>query len=122
MTVILCIALVISNILKYGLRSMRVNEGFKSSDETTTLIDSEIEEDNIVKEKEDKVLDKKTDKKVVSKTSEDKDKVKTYQDLKKDFPEFQKIQSQILKGISDLDPLLNKAENFIERFENAKKQ
>ena len=131
MIVILCIASVVTNILKYGLQNMRVNEGFESSDEKTELVDDELK-DNVLKDKEDKVLDMKTknldtkekkgDDSVMKKdeaASTDKEKkLKQYQDLKKDFPEFKQIQSQILKGISEIDPLLDKAENFIERFQH----
>ena len=129
MIVILSIALVITNILKYGLHSMRVNEGFESADDKTKLVDDE--DDKLLKDPEDKVLDTKT-KKVVKKDDSvvkkdekqltDKEKkLKEYQDLKKDFPEFKEIQNRILKGISEIDPLLSKAENFIDRFQDLKK-
>ena len=125
----LSIALVITNILKYGLHSMRVNEGFESADDKTKLVDDE--DDKLLKDPEDKVLDTKT-KKVVKKDDSvvkkdekqltDKEKkLKEYQDLKKDFPEFKEIQNRILKGISEIDPLLSKAENFIDRFQDLKK-
>jgi hypothetical protein len=40
-----------------------------------------------------------------------------YDNLQGDFKDFQKIQSSILKTMQDIDPLLAKAESFIEKFE-----
>ena len=40
-----------------------------------------------------------------------------YDNLQGDFKEFQKIQDSILKTMKDIDPLLAKAESFIEKFE-----
>ncbi len=49
-------------------------------------------------------------------------KKQTYDQLKNDFTEFQSIQKDILKNMKEIDPLLNKAENFIEKFESYKKK
>ncbi len=40
-----------------------------------------------------------------------------YDNLQGDFKDFQKIQSSILKTMQDIDPLLAKAESFIEKFQ-----
>jgi hypothetical protein len=40
-----------------------------------------------------------------------------YDNLQGDFKEFQKIQDSILKTMKEIDPLLAKAESFIEKFE-----
>jgi len=44
-----------------------------------------------------------------------------YDSLQNDFKEFEKIQSSILKGMQEIDPLLAKAESFIEKFEHYNK-
>lgn len=44
-----------------------------------------------------------------------------YDKLKKEFVEFQSIQKDILKNMQEIDPLLSKAENFINKFEHYKK-
>lgn len=55
-------------------------------------------------------------------TEEDKKKKQDeYNKLKKEFVEFQSIQKDILKNMQEIDPLLNKAENFINKFEHYKK-
>ena len=40
-----------------------------------------------------------------------------YDNLQGDFKDFQKIQDSILKTMKDIDPLLAKAESFIEKFQ-----
>lgn len=54
-----------------------------------------------------------------SKESEDAEKKRElYDKLKGDFNEFQSIQKEILAGMKEIDPLLSKAELFIEKFED----
>ena len=48
----------------------------------------------------------------------DEDKKKMFNDLQTDFKDFQKIQDSILSGMKEIDPLLTKAETFIEKFEH----
>jgi hypothetical protein len=45
-----------------------------------------------------------------------------YDTLKKDFVEFQSIQQNILDAMKEIDPLLNRAETFITKFESMGKQ
>jgi len=54
-----------------------------------------------------------------TKESEDAEKKRElYDKLKGDFNEFQSIQKEILAGMKEIDPLLSKAELFIEKFED----
>jgi hypothetical protein len=41
-------------------------------------------------------------------------------DLKEDFDEFQTVQKKILESMNDLNPLLDKAEAFIQKYEQYK--
>ena len=41
-----------------------------------------------------------------------------YDNLQMDFQSFQKTQDAILKGMQEIDPLLTKAESFIQKFEH----
>ena len=50
--------------------------------------------------------------------AEDAEKKKMYDALQTDFQDFQKIQDSILTGMKEIDPLLTKAETFIEKFEH----
>ena len=45
-----------------------------------------------------------------------------YDKLKADFVEFQTIQKDILAGMKEIDPLLNRAETFISKFESFGKE
>ena len=49
-------------------------------------------------------------------------KKQTYDELKSDFTEFQSIQKDILNNMKEIDPLLAKAETFINKFEQYKKK
>jgi len=132
MIVILFISLTLTHILKYGTN---VSEGMESKmpidnsgniiDNSGNIIDnsgnivnnlnvnepmSDLEPDKINKKNDGKKSDgKKNDNKEVD-----------LQSLQKDFHDFQSIQEKILNGIKEIDPLLTKAENFIEKFEHYK--
>lgn len=44
-----------------------------------------------------------------------------YDNLQSDFKDFEQLQASILKSMQDIDPLLAKAESFIEKFEHYNK-
>ena len=104
----MCISLVFTNIIKYGVTNLRVNEGFEDSDETELA----TEKDDSQKLDKSKISDDKkseSDKPVVNKKG-------TKEDLKKEYPEFKEIKTQLLKGMSEMNPLLDKAESFVEKY------
>ena len=45
-----------------------------------------------------------------------------YNNLTKDFQEFQKVQTDLLATMKEIDPLLAKAESFVNKFEGYKEQ
>ena len=79
------------------------------------------EEGNDIKEnienKNEDTEGKKDDGKDLKNANEKK---KIYDQLKKDFQDFQNIQKTILTNMKEIDPLLEKAENFISKFEQYK--
>ena len=79
------------------------------------------EEGNDIKEnienKNEDTEGKKDDGKDLKNANEKK---KVYDQLKKDFQDFQNIQKTILTNMKEIDPLLEKAENFISKFEQYK--
>ena len=108
MIVILVIAMVVTHILKYGTagyvsEGMENQEGSATEEAASESKDSkeskEPKEPNDVKDKKDSV---------------------EYADLKKDYEEFQGIHDKIMGNMQQLDPLLNRAEAFINKFENYK--
>ena len=106
MIVILCITMAVTNVIKLGVSNMRVSEGFEGEDK-----DNEKKEDK----KEEKKEEKKEDE-----DSKDEKKTEIMDELKKDYPEFKEVQKEIVDGIQKMSPLLNKAEQFIGKFNDYK--
>jgi hypothetical protein len=118
MIVVLFLALVVTNALKYGVGS-RLNEGFEGK------MDEGKEKENL-----DHNLDKKNDEKK-DKDNEHKDGEKKngdskvtaekvdeqYENLKEEYPKFKVVQQEILAGVQKMTPLLEKAEKFIDKFD-----
>jgi hypothetical protein len=102
MIVILCVALSVGHVTKYGTGNGTRREG------ATTMADST-----------DKEGDTETEEKPESKPSSDKKK-KAKEELMKGLKEFQSVQGDLMSGIEKLQPMLSKAESFIEKYENYK--
>ena len=132
MIVILFIALTVSSLLKYGIQS-NTHEGLENKDEEEH--DAVANDENMENKEEDKSDENKEDKpkkpaakkdtdaakngEVNSAETSDKtkdEKKEEYENLKKDLPEFKEVQAEILKGIEKMDPLLQKAEAFINKY------
>jgi hypothetical protein len=111
MIVILFISLVFTHILKYGTK---INEGMEN--ESEPIVDNSGNSIDIEKQKNDKKIKENY-------SSENKNEVvPTIESLQTDFQDFQTLQEKILKGMKEIDPLLTKAESFIEKFERYKKK
>jgi CBS domain containing-hemolysin-like protein len=106
MIVVIFLALVIANVLKYGVGS-RLNEGFEGKDEET----KEEEEDE---KKEKKGKPESNEEATAEKVDEQ------YENLKQEYPKFKVVQQEILDGVKKMAPLLEKAEKFIEKFDSYK--
>lgn len=115
MIVVLCIALVVTHILKFGVRT--VSEGFAEG------VDKEEEEGLENKEEETEGFDDEEDKREgLENGEEEKEGLETGEVDKKDLEEFQVIQEKILGGMKEIDPLLTKAEGFIEKYSHLMQQ
>ena len=118
MIVILFISLVFTHILKYGTN---ISEGMEN--ETTENKDVVDNSGNTIENPTKK--EKKSEPMSQLETSDynkkkgDEPNVKS---LQKDFQDFQSIQEKIFKGMKEIDPLLTKAESFIEKFERYKER
>ena len=110
MIVILFISLVFTHILKYGTK---INEGMEN--ESELVLDNSGNSIDVEPPKNDKKIKENY-------SSENKKKIDspTLESLQTDFQDFQSLQEKILKGMKEIDPLLTKAENFIEKFERYK--
>lgn len=138
MIVILCIALTVSSLLTYGIRS-NTHEGLENKEDTSDS-DGNAEDKNDDKSEENKnnKSEEKKDSKSENNKSDDnnnktgevnsnetsdktKDEVKEqYDNLKKEYPEFKEVHSEIMKGIERMDPLLQKAESFVNKYSKLK--
>lgn len=124
MIVIFLSAILFTHAFKYVLGNA---EGMKNKKEGLENKDDE-EEENADGDEENADGDEEEVVKAPVKTDAEKEqeaidkKKQTYNELKNDFTEFQSIQKDILKNMKEIDPLLNKAENFIEKFESYKKK
>ena len=132
MILILIIALLFTHFIKFTIHykkegmENKKKEGLKSKKEG--MEDKEEKEEDSKEEKEeepklDKVeVDEDLPENEDMSEGEKKQKKEEYDKLKKEFVEFQSIQKDILKNMQEIDPLLNKAENFINKFEHYKKK
>jgi|TARA_B100001027_G_scaffold31513_1_gene18952 hypothetical protein len=133
MILILIVALLFTHFIKFTIHykkegmENKKKEGLKSKKEGMEDKEEEKEEDSKEEKEEEPKLDKvEVDEDLPENKDmseeEKKQKKEEYDKLKKEFVEFQSIQKDILKNMQEIDPLLNKAENFINKFEHYKKK
>lgn len=133
MILILIVALLFTHFIKFTIHykkegmENKKKEGLKSKKEGMEDKEEEKEEDSKEEKEEEPKLDKvEVDEDLPENEDmsegERKQKKEEYDKLKKEFVEFQSIQKDILKNMQEIDPLLNKAENFINKFEHYKKK
>lgn len=122
MIVVLLSAILLTHALKYVLST---RESMKNKKKTKENFENEDEEKEDKPEEEDEDILDTID--IDAEPTEDEaddnklaKKQETYEKLKDDFTEFQSIQEDILKNMKEIDPLLTKAESFIEKFEQYK--
>lgn len=124
MIVILLTAILFTYAFRYVLSSRETmenkkhKEGFEDEAEDSEKIDEDAIKD-IVSDAEN-IANEESSATDASDDDQIKKKQETYEKLKSDFTEFQSIQENILKNMKEIDPLLTKAENFIEKFEQYK--
>jgi hypothetical protein len=140
MIVILCIVLTVTNLLKQGFKQIGY-EGFEDKKEDGETKKDEVEAKNVADEpKNDDVETKKNDVKpkknnakpkkndaievdeyAIPNSNESSEKTKDemkeqFEELKKDYPEFKELQDELLEGLKKMDPLLDKAEAFMNKY------
>lgn len=112
MVIILFTALVFTNLLRLAMpkQDYILSEGFEDKVETAPI-----------KASSEKTSSTKTSsEKTSSHKKEDKEQADATLSLKEDFDEFQTVQKKILESMNDLNPLLDKAEAFIQKYEQYK--
>ena len=131
MIVILLAAIVLTNVIKFSLKIQPNNEGMdnmKKKKKVKENMETEEEDSVVVSGDDKKQLDKFLEdaenlEKEVEESSDDLDqqqKMEMYKELKKDMIEFEGLQKSIMNNMKEIDPLLTRAENFVEKFEGYK--
>uniref|UniRef100_A0A6C0ATF8 Uncharacterized protein n=1 Tax=viral metagenome TaxID=1070528 RepID=A0A6C0ATF8_9ZZZZ len=133
MIVVICISLVVTNLIRFGIKqTMEGFDGKESTDETVTDGSSESKHesaepknDETKKDKPKKAEPKKAEPTHVNNDNTDSSKKKeiaeSYENLQKEYPQFKVVQQEILDGVQKMAPLLDKAERFIDKFDKYKK-
>ena len=105
----MCVALTVSSLLQYGIRA-NTHEGLENKEG-----EQEPKSEESAQPDEKKSDEKKPDEK---KPDEKKPDEKTPK--KEETEEFVEVQKQILAGVEKMEPLLQKAEAFMDKYQNAK--
>lgn len=117
MIVVIFIAVVLSNAIKMLKRSNNM-EGMKNKKKTkkTTKEDSEENDDDDEEELEEDETEALRNKGETMNEYTKRDTEKAVKELEKDYPEFLKIQKEILENVEKMNPLLEKAETFVSKY------
>lgn len=125
MIVILCVALIMTNLLKKCMKQVGY-EGFEGGEEEVDEVDNEKpkKKDEKPKKKVEKEEDDEEDEFDINSnelSDKTKDEMKRqFEDLKKDYPEFKELQDDLLEGLKKMDPILDKAETFMNKYSQYK--
>tara|TARA_B100000282_G_C31675073_1_gene464018 strand:+ start:328 stop:921 length:594 start_codon:yes stop_codon:yes gene_type:complete len=132
MIVILFIAIALSNLIKFalhrryeGLDNMKKKENMEDMEEQQDITEEEALDDleasfKDVIDEDAKKIEKQQEKEAAD--AEVEEKKALYNDLKNDMVEFEELQRNIMNNMKEIDPLLTKAETFVEKFEGYKKK
>lgn len=118
MIIVLSVALLFTWVLKYAMKLR--HEGFEGKEEGESEEKKEKKEGMENEEKEEK--EEKKESMTSSDTTKggDKEKEKDLKELKKDYESFEEIQKNILGGVKKINTELDKAETFINKYEQYK--
>jgi len=123
MIVILCVALTMTNLVKKGMKQVGY-EGFEDKKEEDENKDTE--ENNTKKEKKESAnVDDEIDDAPNSNesSSQTKDEMKReFERLKEEYPEFSALKEDIVDAMVKIDPILDKAETFMNKYSKYKSQ
>lgn len=120
MIVILSVALLFTWVLKYAMKLR--HEGFEGKEEDESEEKKEKKEGMEGKDDEKEEKEDKKESMTSSDTAkgDDKEKEKDLKELKKDYESFEEIQKNILGGVKKINTELDKAETFINKYEQYK--
>lgn len=115
MIVVIFVAVVLSNILKMLKRSNV--EGMKNKKKTKKNKEDDSEEnDDDEEDVEEEDTEALRNKGETMNEYTKRDTEIAVKNLEKDYPEFLKIQKEILENVEKMNPLLEKAETFVSKY------
>ena len=125
MIVILCVALTMTNLVKRGMKQVGY-EGFEDKEEDKEDKEDKGEKNTTKKEKKEstKVDDEVDDAPNSNESSsQTKDEMKReFEKLKEEYPEFSALKEDIVDAMVKIDPILDKAETFMNKYSKYKSQ
>jgi hypothetical protein len=113
MIVILFVSICITHILKYP-RSL---EGAKNMNDE----EDEEEKENMENEEEEEKENMENEEEEEDEKKENMENKKNTEEMTNEMKEFMEVQNKIIGGMAELEPLMQKAEGFIEKFEKYSK-
>ena len=114
MMVILFFALVITHIFRFG---SNVSEGMESKNKEKTGEEEASEEASEDKPKKKADIDEVVDDMINNMTEDEKNEIIENKDeITKDFAEVSKLQETMVNNVKALEPILNKAEKFMNKY------
>jgi len=123
MIVILCVTLIMTNIVKRGMKQVGY-EGFEDKEEKKEE-KKEVENTTKKEKKESSKVDDEIDDAPNSNesSSQTKDEMKReFEKLKEEYPEFSALKEDIVDAMVKIDPILDKAETFMNKYSKYKSQ
>jgi len=126
MIVILCVVLTMTNLVKKGMKHVGY-EGFEDNeepeDEDTAKKEKPAKKEKTAKKEtptEDEIDDAPNSNEISDQT---KDEMKReFEKLKEEYPEFSALKEDIVDAMVKIDPILDKAETFMNKYSKYKSQ
>ena len=120
MIVILCVVLTMTNLVKKGMKQVGY-EGFEDKKEDKKEEDKTTEKEKKESTKVDDEIDDAPNSNESS--SQTKDEMKReFERLKEEYPEFSALKDDIVDAMVKIDPILDKAETFMNKYSKYKSQ
>jgi len=124
MMVILFVALIVSHIGRYGMRigeNMKNKETMENKEEPEDGKDENKDENNKdegkKEEKKEKTGDELVDEMINNMSEEEKNELlEKKEEVEKDVSELAKMQETMISKVEVLEPILDKAENFMKKY------
>lgn len=123
MMVILFVALIVSHIGRYGMRigeNMKNKETMENKEEPEDGKDENKDENNKdegKKEEKEKTGNELVDEMINNMSEEDKNELlEKKEEVEKDVNELAKMQETMISKVEVLEPILDKAENFMKKY------